>query len=61
VGKNKTKKNITMKLNTKQKRSIAYNGWVFVSGFALHKAQFKGQMLMAKLAQIPCYAIVAVI
>lgn len=50
-----------MKLNTKQKRSIAYNGWVFVSGFALHKAQFKGQMLMAKLAQIPCYAIVAVI
>jgi len=34
---------------------IAYNGWVFVSGFALHNAQFKGQMLMAKLAQIPCY------
>ena len=30
------------------------NGWVFVSGFALHNAQFKGQMLMAKLAQIPC-------
>ena len=34
---------------------LAYNGWVFVSGFALHNAQFKGQMLMAKLAQIPCY------
>lgn len=33
---------------------IAPNGWVFVSGFALHNAQFKGQMLMAKLAQIPC-------
>jgi hypothetical protein len=26
------------------------NGWVFVSGFALHNAQFNGQMLMAKLA-----------
>lgn len=35
--------------------AITYNGWVFVSGFALHDAQFKGQMLMAKLAQIPCY------
>lgn len=35
---------------------VAHNGWVFVSGFALHNAQFKGQMLMAKLAQIPCYA-----
>jgi hypothetical protein len=34
---------------------LAPNGWVFVSGFALHNAQFKGQMLMAKLAQIPCY------
>jgi len=39
---------------------ITANGWVFVSGFALHNAQFKGQMLMAKLAQIPCYALVAV-
>ena len=36
-------------------RSIAHNGWVFVSGFALHNAQFKAQMLMAKLAKIPCY------
>ena len=34
------------------------NGWVFVSGFALHNAQFRGQMLMAKLAQIPCYLLV---
>jgi hypothetical protein len=39
---------------------MAYNGWVFVSGFALHNAQFKGQILMAKLAQIPCYLLVAV-
>jgi hypothetical protein len=29
---------------------LAPNGWVFVSGFALHNAQFNGQMLMAKLA-----------
>jgi hypothetical protein len=36
-------------------QNMAYNGWVFVSGFALHNAQFKRQMLMAKLAQIPCY------
>lgn len=36
-------------------RGIAENGWVFVSGFALHNVQFKAQMLMAKLAQIPCY------
>jgi len=35
---------------------MAHNGWVFMSGFALHNAQFRGQMLMAKLAQIPCYA-----
>ena len=35
--------------------SMADNGWVFVSGFALHNAQFKGQMLIAKLAQILCY------
>ena len=41
-------------------RPLEANGWVFVSGFALHNAQFKGQMLMAKLAQIPCYALVAV-
>ena len=34
---------------------MTHNGWVFVSGFALHNAQFRGQMLMAKLAQIPCY------
>jgi hypothetical protein len=34
---------------------FAGNDWVFVSGFALHNAQFKGQILMAKLAQIPCY------
>jgi len=27
----------------------------FVSGFALQKVQFKAQMLMAKLAQNPCY------
>lgn len=39
---------------------MEYNGWVFVSGFALHNAQSKGQMLMAKLAQIPCYLLVAV-
>jgi hypothetical protein len=37
------------------RHTIGHNGWVFVSGFALHNAQFKGQMLMAKLAQIPCY------
>lgn len=37
------------KLNT-----MTTNGWVFVSGFALHNAQFKAQKLMAKLAQIPC-------
>ncbi len=34
--------------------AMEHNGRVFVSGFALHNAQFKGQMLMAKLAQIPC-------
>ena len=45
---------LPMNLNTKRHTPIAYNGWVFVSGFALHNAQFKGQMLMAKLAQIPC-------
>jgi hypothetical protein len=32
-----------------------------VSGFALHNAQFKGQMLMAKLAQIPCYLLMRLI
>jgi hypothetical protein len=42
-------------LNTWSIRLVRDNGWVFVSGFALHNAQFKGQMLMAKLAQIPCY------
>ena len=31
---------------------VADNGWVFVSGFALHNAQFKGQMLMAKLINL---------
>ncbi len=36
-------------------KGILFNGWVFVSGFALHNAQFKGQKLMVKLAQIPCY------
>jgi hypothetical protein len=40
---------------------VAYNGWVFVPGFALQNAQFKGQMLMAKLAQIPCYLLVRLI
>ena len=34
---------------------MPHNGWVFVSGFTLHNAQFKAQMLMAKIAQIPCY------
>lgn len=34
--------------------NIAHNGRVFVSGFALHNAQLKGQMFMEKLAQIPC-------
>jgi len=33
---------------------MGYNGWVFVSGFALHNAQFKAQILMAKLAQNRC-------
>ena len=28
---------------------MAHNGWVFVSGFALHNVQFKGQMLVANL------------
>lgn len=37
------------------------NGWVFVSGFALHNAQFKAQILMAKLAQIPCYLLARLI
>jgi len=45
---------------TKVSCGITHNGWVFVSGFALHNAQFKAQMLMAKLAQIPCYALVPV-
>jgi hypothetical protein len=38
-------------LNRRTLISIAANGRVFVSGFALHNAQFGGQMLMAKLAQ----------
>ena len=32
-----------------------------VSGFALRNAQFKGQMLVAKLAQIPCYLLMRLI
>ena len=40
---------------------VTANGWVFVSGFALHDAQFKGQKLMAKLAQIPCYLLMRLI
>ena len=28
---------------------MEHNGWVFVSGFALHNAQFKAQMLVAKI------------
>jgi hypothetical protein len=31
--------------------AITYNGWVFVSGFALHNAQLKAQMLMAAYCQ----------
>lgn len=42
-------------------RKVTHNGWVFVSGIALHNAQFRGQMLMAKLAQIPCYLLMRLI
>jgi len=42
-------------------KKVDANGWVFVSGFALHNAQFKAQMLMAKLAQIPCYLLMRLI
>ena len=41
-------------IKTQNKNNITYNGRVFVSGFALHNAQLKGQMFMEKLAQIPC-------